>query len=81
VVGLLLVVLLQGSPHQSALGDSTATNSTGVPSSTSTTSSTTVTFDFMTAGVVSFVLVLLGLAGGLALSTKLSRPSEEANKE
>jgi len=52
--------------HQASYGDST--NAT----QTSSSSSIVITFDLPTAAVVTFVIVLLGLAAGLLLIMRLS---------
>jgi hypothetical protein len=68
---LLLVSILGMVARQASFAVSTSGNATQTTSSFST-SSIVITFDLPTAAVVTFVLILLGLAAGLLLMARLS---------
>ncbi len=72
----LLFVILATALHQNAFADTTSGNTTQ-SSSASSTAFVSVTFDFATAAVVSFVLVLLGLVAGMVLMTRFTGPKKE----
>ena len=69
-----LSVLLGTLASHPSYGVSTSSNTTQTSTSTFTTSSISIAFDLPTAAVVTFVLILLGLAVGLLLMMRLSDP-------
>lgn len=73
----LLIVLFLSTAHQTAFADTTSGNTTQISSTTSSASSITVTFDITTTAVVSFVLVLLGLAASFILMARYANPEEK----
>lgn len=73
----LLAVLFFSTAQNAAFADTTSGNTTQISSSTASSSSITVTFDITTAAVVSFVLVLLGLAASLILVARYASPAEK----
>jgi len=72
VVVLALSIILGMIAHNASYGASTSTNTTQTSSSSFTSSSISIAFDLPTAAVATFVLILLGLAAGLLLMTRLS---------
>jgi hypothetical protein len=78
VMVLALSILVGMMPHQTSYGVSASGNATQTSSSTFTSSSISVAFDLPTAAVVTFVLILLGLAASLLLMTRLSHADHSA---
>ncbi len=70
-MALALSTLFGMVASHASYGVSTSGNATQTSSSTSTSSSISIAFDLPTAAVVTFVLVLLGLAAGLLLMMRL----------
>jgi len=71
-MALALSILFGMIASQTSYGVSTSGNTTQTASSSFTSSSIRITFDLTTAAVVTFVLILLGLAAGLLLMMRLS---------
>ncbi len=74
---VVLFFLVGVMTHQTTWAASISSNSTQVTTSSST-SSIVIAFDLPTAAVVTFVLVLLGLAAGLLLIQRFSYPDRVA---
>jgi hypothetical protein len=69
---ILAVTFLLGITIPASFAISTNVNGTQVSTSSSTSSSIHISFDLPTAAVVTFVLVLLGLAAALLLMQRFS---------
>jgi len=77
---IFMLCFLFGTMNQPSYAVSTSGNSTQVSTSSSTSSTIVISFDLPTAAVVTFVLVLLGLAAALLLMARFSY-TDQAMKE